>query len=341
MADLQAPARVGVAGATGYAGAELVALLREHPRVSLEQVSSRSQAGRSHREVCLGSGCDLELRDEPNARELDVVISALSPLEAAHLAPAWLDQGALVIDVSPDFRLRDPTLYRTWYGTDHPAPELLAKALLALPELRPGTGEERLIALPGCFSTAAILACGPAVCSGLVGDGVVVDGKTGVSGAGRSAGGAYLFSELDETVLAYGVSGHRHRPEMTQALSELRGTGVEVTFVPHLVPMSRGCSVSCYMQLAPGADLGQLLARYREAYQGSPFVHLLDRPPPSKLASRTNHTFIHLAVQGRLLVVEAALDNLGRGAAWQAVQVLNWRLGLEPATGIGRSPQWP
>ncbi len=337
----EARPRIGVAGATGYAGAELVGLLVDHPAVELAQVSSRTHAGQAHREACRGSNCELTLRAELDATELDVVVSALPALEAAALAPAWLGAGALLIDVSGDFRLRDPLLYRRWYGADHPFPELLEDAVLAVPELCPKGSGARVLALPGCFSTTTILACGPAARSHLVDADVVVDGKTGISGAGRGAGEAYLFSELDESVLAYAVGGHRHQPEMAQALSELAGEEVAVTFVPHLVPMTRGISVTCYLRPRQGVSRERLVEVYQSAYRDSPFVHLVDQPAPTKLASRTNHCFIHLALQGPRLVVSAVLDNLGRGAAGQAVQVLNWRLGLAPAAGIGRAPQWP
>ncbi len=333
--------RVGVAGATGYAGAELVRLLLEHPIAQLTQVSSRSQAGRIHREACLGSSCDLELTEELDPTTLEVVISTQSALEAAARASAWLESGALVIDVSADFRLRDPELYPRWYGREHPAPGLLQEAQLTVPELGLGSRDGRIVALPGCFATAAILATAPALRSGLVQPSLVVDGKTGISGAGRAAGQAYLFSELDEAVLPYAVPGHRHQPEIQQALSELSHTAVAVTFVPHLVPMTRGICVTCYLPWEGGPALDRVLQEYRQAYGGSPFVHLVAAPVPTKLASRTNHTFIHLNSQGSHLVVEAVLDNLGRGAAWQAVQALNWRLGLDPTAGIGRAPQWP
>jgi N-acetyl-gamma-glutamyl-phosphate reductase len=333
--------RVGVAGATGYAGAELVSLLREHPSVQLTQVSSRSQAGRVHREACLGSTCDLELTEQLDPTTLDVVISAQSVLEAAAQASTWLESGALVIDVSADFRLRDPELYPRWYGRQHPSPGLLPEAHLTVPELELGSREGRIVALPGCFATAAILAAAPALRSGLVQPSAVVDGKTGISGAGRGAGQAYLFSELDEAVLPYAVPGHRHQPEIQQALSEVSRSAVEVTFVPHLVPMTRGICVTGYLPWEGRPALDRVLQEYRLAYGDTPFVHLVETPVPTKLASRTNHTFIHLASQGSHLVVEAVLDNLGRGAAWQAVQALNWRLGLDPAAGIGRAPQWP
>ena len=334
--------RVAVAGATGYAGAGCVGLLWQHPGVDVVQVGSRSQAGRRHQDVCPGSGCPLELEAEVDGSGCDVVVSALPPGEAAGAARGWLEQGAVVIDVAADFRLRDPAAYRAWYGRDHPAPELLEQAVLALPELQPeAISGASLLALPGCFSTAAILACGPAAMSGLVEPEVVVDAKTGTSGAGRQADSGHLFSELNESVRAYSVSGHRHRPEMEQALSQLAGASFGVTFVPHLAPMTRGIVATCYLRPRPGVGLEPLLQAYRQRYQGAPFVSLVDQAAPSKLASHTNLCFISLQLQGPHLVVCAVLDNLGRGASSQAVQVLNQRFGLEPTAGLAAAPQWP
>jgi N-acetyl-gamma-glutamyl-phosphate reductase len=284
----------------------------------------------------------MELVESINAAGCQVVISALPPGEAARCAPEWLAQGAVVVDVSADFRLNSESDFAHWYGIPHPSPELLAEAVLALPELRPGelTGA-RLLALPGCFATAAILACGPAVAHQLVEPAAIVDGKTGISGAGRSAGWEYLFTELNESVIPYAVGGHRHLPEMEQALSRLAGSSVSVTFVPHLVPMTRGIQVTCYLRPHPGVTLDQLRALYRSQYQGQPFVRVSDTPVASKQTSHTNLCWISLEQQGSHLVVSAVLDNLGRGASSQAIQVLNLRFGLEPSAGIGDQTQWP
>jgi N-acetyl-gamma-glutamyl-phosphate reductase len=332
--------RVAVAGATGYAGAGCVQLLGAHPGVDLVQVGSRSQAGRRHQDVYPGSGCSLELAPEIDGSACDVVVSALAPGGAASAAGKWLQQGAVVIDVAADFRLRDPAVYRAWYGQEHPAPELLGRAVLALPELEPDLiAQASLLALPGCFSTATILACGPAAMAHLVE--AVVDAKTGASGAGRQADSGHLFSELNESVRAYAVAGHRHRPEMEQTLSQLGGESFAVTFVPHLTPMTRGIVATCYLRLRPGVGLEEVEAAYRERYRGAAFVTLVEQAAPSKLASHTNRCFISLQQQGPHLVVCAVLDNLGRGASSQAVQVLNQRFGLAATAGLGAAPQWP
>ncbi len=334
--------RVAVAGGTGYAGAGLVQLLGRHPQVDLVQVSSSSRAGQTHRAVYPGSDCDLTMCTEVDAAGCDVVVAALPPGEAGARASAWLDDGAVVIDVGPDFRLHDPDLYVQWYGAEHPQPELLSKAVLALPELEAAAiSEAELLALPGCFSTAAILACGPPLLEGLVAPEIVVDAKSGISGAGRQAGTDYLFAEAAETVRPYSVSGHRHRPEMEQALSALAAQRCGVTFVPHLVPMTRGIAATCYLSPRSGVSLETVRAAYWRWYGDQPFVRLCDRPPSSKLASGTNLCYLSLDQQGDRLVVCAVLDNLGRGASSQAVQVLNQRFGLGATTGLEPLSRWP
>lgn len=339
---MDASIRVAVAGATGYAGDGCVRLLLEHPGAELVAVGSRTQVGRPHSAVCPGSPCEQLLVESIDAAGCDVVISAAMPGEAGREAGRWLAEGAVVVDVSADFRLKAAAAFARWYGVPHPAPELLSQAVLALPELRPeAIREASLLALPGCFSTAAILACGPALARGLIEPEVVVDGKTGVSGAGRAASADYLFSELNESAKAYSVSGHRHQPEMEQALSELAGGPVAVTFVPHLVPMTRGILVTCYLRPRAGVNLAQLRATYREQYRDQPFVRVADLPVPTKQASNTNLCWLSLEQQGRHLVVSAVLDNLGRGASAQAIQVINLRFGLEARAGLEGSSRWP
>ncbi len=333
---------VAVSGATGYAGAGCVRLLQQHPGVRLVAVSSRSQAGKVHSAVYPGSTCDQVLLDSIDAADADLVISAAAVGESARQAADWLSQGSVVVDVSADFRLKSAAEYTTWYGTPHPAAELLSEAVMALPELQPEAikGAD-LIALPGCFSTAAILACGPAASHQMIEPEIVVDGKTGVSGAGRSASGEYLFAELNESVKPYAVTGHRHRPEMEQAMSGLYGGAISVTFVPHLVPMTRGIQVTCYLRPRSGVTLEQLRSVYQEQYRDQPFVRLSDTPVPSKQTSQTNLCWLTLEQQGAHIVVSAVLDNLGRGASSQAIQVMNLRFGLGAQAGLGESTQWP
>lgn len=341
-AGAAAPIRVAVAGATGYAGAGCVALLSRHPEVQLVQAASRSHAGSTHQAVYPASECQLVLLPEVDPSGCDVVVSALPPGEAARLAPLWLNAGATVIDISADFRLRDPAMYLKWYGEAHPNPSLLLRSVLAMPELDPEAIEgSELLSLPGCFSTAAILGCGPALSEHLVGPEILVDAKTGVSGAGRQAGQGFLLSEVDESTRAYGMDGHRHQPEMVQAMSDLFGEGCTVTFVPHLVPMVRGIVATCYLRLRPGVDLAAVKLAYQSHYGDRPFIRFSEDPAASKLVSGTNLCYLSLHRQGDHLIVCAVIDNLGRGASSQAVQLLNQRFGFNPMAGLELSQRWP
>src|SRR3984893_10149329 len=225
-----------------------VTLLPRHPQVELAQLTSRSYAGKPYAAAFPLLEADGVFSEEPDARAVDVVFSCLPHNEAAGRVAAWLDAGARVIDMSADFRLHDPSLYVRWYRQEHPRPDLLPKAVLGLPERH---GDEikpaRLVAVPGCYSTAAILALAPAAAAGLIGSDVVVDGKSGVSGAGRGLGLGTHFSEVNESVGAYRIGGHRHLPELRQELAALSGGETSrITFVPHLVPMVRGILQSCY-----------------------------------------------------------------------------------------------
>src|SRR5579862_1884150 len=273
--------RAAVVGANGYAGMVLVQLLARHPEVELVQLTSRSYAGRSYLEVFPVLGLEGEFAAELD-KPADVVFSCLPHNVGAGKAQAWLDAGARVIDLSADFRLHDASQYPRWYRQDHPAPELLPQAVFGLPELHADElPQARLVAVPGCYATASILALAPAVSAGLVGGDVVVDAKSGVSGAGRSPGLGVHFSEVNESVHAYAVTGHRHLAELLQELE-----GVRITFVPHLIPMTRGILATCYFDLK--GTLEQLRDAYAEFYGGQPFTRLVDSPPATKHTSGTN-----------------------------------------------------
>ena len=325
-----------MAGANGYAGVTAVHLLARHPNVELAQLTSRSYAGRPYSEVFPLLDLPGEFAPEPAPDGLDVIFSCLPHNVAAAHVGAWLDAGIRVIDMSADFRLHDAALYPMWYRQDHPQPELLRMAVYGLPELH---GEElagtRLVAVPGCFSTAAILALAPAVSSGLVASDVVVDAKSGVSGAGRSTGIGVHFSEVNESVHAYAIEGHRHLPEILQELSG----EVQVTFVPHLVPMTRGILASCYFDLKGSVD--ELEEAYREFYAGQPFTKVVDKTPATKQASHTNLCLVNVAAQGRKAIVTAALDNLVKGASGQGVECFNIAFGFERKTALEGPVQWP
>lgn len=335
---------VSVIGATGYAGAELVRLLSRHPRVRIAQVTSESHRGQRLNEVyphLAGSGEAVLAGMADAGGGADAVFLALPHGLAMTLAPCLLDAGARVIDLGADFRLRDAESYRRWYEHDHADPTLLAEAVYGLPELRrreiPGA---RLVANPGCYPTTAVLGLAPALQSGWVSlDGIVIDAKSGVSGAGRSPSLTVHFGEVNENLRPYNLAGvHRHTPEIEQELGSVAGRQVVVSFNPHLVPMTRGILCTSYLSLQADRPVEEFAALYREFYAGEPFVHVLEAgcPAEPKYALGSNHCFIGLAVDRRAgrLIVTSALDNLVKGAAGQAVQNLNLLFGMEETAGL-------
>jgi len=324
-----------VAGANGYAGMTAVNLLARHPAVELTQLTSRSYAGKPYSELFPLLDLTGEFVPEPSPNGLDVIFSCLPHNVGAARVETWLDAGLRVIDMSADFRLRDASQYPTWYQQPHPSPALLERAVLGLPELHAeDLKDAQLIAVPGCYSTASILALAPAVSAGLVGSDVIVDAKSGVSGAGRSPGLGVHFSEVNETLGAYAIEGHRHLPEIVQELD-----GLAVTFVPHLVPMTRGILATCYFDLK--GSVGELQDAYREFYAGQPFTRVTDKTPTTKLASHSNLCLVNVAAQGRKAVVTAALDNLIKGASGQGVECFNIAFGFDRTTALTGPLQWP
>jgi len=332
--------KVAVAGANGYAGMTAVHLLARHPHVELVQLTSRSFAGKSYSEVFPLLGLDGEFAAEPSVDGLDVVFSCLPHNVGAAKAGTWLDAGVRVIDMSADFRLHDAGQYPKWYRQEHPMPALLAKAVFGLPELHAAElPDAALIAVPGCYSTASILALAPAVSAGLVGSDIVVDAKSGVSGAGRSPGLGVHFSEVNESLGAYAIAGHRHLPEVTQELRALAGNGLRLTFVPHLAPMTRGILATCYFDLKGSVE--ELRGAYAEFYAGQPFTRVVPESPATKRASHTNLCLVHVGAQGEKAVVTAALDNLVKGASRQGVECFNIAFGFERGTALEAAIQWP
>jgi N-acetyl-gamma-glutamyl-phosphate reductase len=333
--------KAAVAGANGYAGMTAVHILARHPGVELAQLTSRSYAGKPYSDVFPLLEVKGSFVAEPAPDGLDVIFSCLPHNVGAAKVTDWLQAGVRVIDMSADFRLRDASQYPKWYRQEHPRPELLAKAVLGLPELHEAELKDaELVAVPGCYSTASILALAPAVSAGLVGSDIVIDAKSGVSGAGRSVGLGTHFSEVDESVGAYGIEGHRHLPEVEQELAGLgNGGGVQVTFVPHLVPMVRGILATCYFDLK--GSLAELQDAYREFYAGQPFTRVVDRTPATKVATHSNLCLVNVLAQGRKAVVTAALDNLMKGASGQGVECFNIAFGFDRTTGLVGTVQWP
>ncbi|HEX7173492.1 MAG TPA: N-acetyl-gamma-glutamyl-phosphate reductase [Candidatus Limnocylindria bacterium] len=332
------PVRVAVVGASGYAGAELVRLLAGHPDVKIDALYARGRDDTPLAEEFPHlAPLELRLRDgTPEPREVDVAFLALPHGASAELAVRLADGGTTVVDIGSDLRLSDPAAYPDWYGFTHPAPAALADAVYGLTELaRDRLPGARLIANPGCYPTASLLALTPFARAGVLEDEVVVDAKSGVSGAGRSAGADFLYTELEGGTKAYGIPRHRHAPEIAQGLAAAGAGEIGLTFIPHLIPQVRGIIATCYLRLADDLDDVALRAILDAAYAGEPFVHSVTTPPSSKLASGSNHAFVFVARTGpRRAVAIGAIDNLGKGAAGQAVQNMNVALGLPETTGL-------
>jgi N-acetyl-gamma-glutamyl-phosphate reductase len=329
---------VAVVGASGYAGAELVRLLSQHPEVRIAALYARGrEASPLADEFPHLAPLDLRLIDGQPARgEVDVAFLALPHGQSAQLAVELASGGTTVIDIGSDLRLADPAAYPDWYGFEHPAPDALADAVYGLTEFaRERLPGAKLIANPGCYPTAALLALTPFARAGLLTDEVIVDAKSGVSGAGRSAGPDFLYTELEGGTKAYGLPRHRHAPEIAQGLAAAGADGIGLTFVPHLIPQVRGIIATCYLRLADDLDDDALSAILDEAYNDEPFVHPMSKPPSSKLASGSNHAFVHVVRSGpQRAVVVSSIDNLGKGAAGQAVQNMNVALGLSETAGL-------
>jgi N-acetyl-gamma-glutamyl-phosphate reductase len=330
-------ARVLVAGASGLAGALAAAIVWRHPRLELVQVTSRSDAGKRLDELHPRHRVPLELTelDVDHAEECDAAIVAYPHGASAPVVAGLRELGLLVVDLSADFRLRDPNVYADWYG-ELAAPELLGEAVYGLTELyRHQIREAELVANPGCYPTATVLALAPLASAGLIDD-VVVDAKSGVSGAGRGGGERLSFVNLDEDASPYGVGAHRHEPEIGQELGALAGGPFRgLTFVPHLLPLDQGELVSCYVRPTRDVSTEEVAALYVERYGEERFVELLDRPPGVREVRDTNLCRIHVnRDRGGRLLVFAAIDNLWKGAAGQAVQNLNLMLGLEEGVGL-------
>jgi N-acetyl-gamma-glutamyl-phosphate reductase len=400
---------VGIINVTGYAGAELARLLYTHPEAQLTSVSGRSAAGKPLSEVFPHLACyDLTIGEEIDG--VDFVFSALPHAASAAACAPLVRAGIPVVDISADFRLRDPKEYAEWYGGEHPAPDLLSQAAYGLTELnREAVEHSKLIANPGCFPESALLALAPAVKAGIIGPEIIIDSKSGISGAGRGLDLKYHFGEADESVSAYGLSGHRHLPEIVQELAAIwpaetgaeRGTwlgvGVDsrspgaertsalaemkaqqrvavlkmarewtkkrqdrfiygadqvrpmVTFMPHLIPMTRGILATCYAPLNAGAlppgevAIDAIRELYLDFYAREPFIRVVDSAPATKQTRGNNMCLVFPTVDLRTdrLVVVSVLDNLVKGAAGQAIQNMNAMLGFPETMGLDSPAVYP
>lgn len=352
------PVRVGIVGATGYVGGELIRLLSSHPSVELVGLTGRDRHGDPVDTVHPHLGSTGLVLDSDLVADVDAVFLALPHGSAAERVPGLLDRGITVIDQGPDFRLRDAADYPRWYGFDHPRPELLSRAVFGLPELHRNelvaagaaraAGTPALVGSPGCYPTATILALAPLARAGLIAD-LVVDAKSGASGAGREAKAEMMFSEVNEGVRAYGVFTHRHTAEMEQELSALAaGTGTEsalagIDFLPHLIPMTRGILAACHVRPTRPVTQSELDRIYADSYIDEPFVTVTANPPSTGHVLGSNHVRIHVRVNertGRILAI-GVIDNLVKGAAGQGVQAFNLVFGLPENAGLEALPLAP
>jgi N-acetyl-gamma-glutamyl-phosphate reductase len=336
--------KVGVIGASGYAGVELLRLCASHPELTVVVAAAGSSAGApvaAHTPSLAAAYPSLVFSAaDPGAMDgLDLVFCALPHGESQRLVPELAPRVGAVVDLAADFRLRDPALYPAWYGEEHAAPHLLAEFAYGLPELfRDGLAGARLVAAPGCYPTAAALALAPLVRAGVVAPaGIVVDAASGVSGAGRAPSERLHFGTVDGDFTAYGLLTHRHTPEIEQVL------GAEVLFTPHLAPMTRGILATCYARPAGDLTTEGALALLREAYAGEPFVVVTEAPPSTKATAGSNCAHVTARVDPRTgwLLALCALDNLVKGAAGQAVQCANLVLGLPEPTGLPTAGVYP
>lgn len=333
---------LGVIGASGYAGGEVVRLLDDHPGISLDVIAGHTSAGMSLAEVHPQlTGGDRVLASQIDALQADVDLMFLALPHGTSAGPAMelLERGVKVVDLGSDFRLSDLDRYESAYGAGHPYPEQLGQWAYGLPEMSRGeiSGTDR-VAVPGCYPIGPILAMAPLVAAGLIDPaGIVVDAMSGVSGAGRGAKPDLTYGAVDEGVRAYAVTTHRHRPEMEQAIAAWTGLqidAVKLSFTPHLVPMQRGILATCSAPLIGNAD--DVTAILEKAYADEPFVDVVDTPPTSRWVVGSNRCIMSPHVDdhtGRVIVI-TAIDNLLKGAAGQAVQCANLMLGLPETSGL-------
>ena len=346
---MAASVRVGIIGATGYGGGELIRLLSRHPGAQVVVLQARGRTDEpidvSHPHL---ASTGLRIADElPDG--LDAVFLGLPHGAAAALVPDLVDKGVAVIDLGPDFRLRDPADYPRWYRFEHPRPDLLGRAVYGLPELHGDDlvalrdADVRIVASPGCYATASILSLAPLARAGLIED-VVIDAKSGVSGAGRQAKPDMHFSEVNESVKAYGIDGHRHVAEIEQELGLAAGKRLApVDFLPHLIPMTRGILAACHVWTTRPVEQAELDDLFRGAYEGERFVEVVATAPATKHVTGSNlfRVFAHAdARTGRTLVL-GVLDNLVKGAAGQAIQAFNVLFGLPESSGLEQLPLVP
>jgi len=342
----------GIIGATGYAGAELVRILTGHPEVKIIWYGSKSYKDQKFSSIYQNTFRlvdDVCREDDLNklADEADVIFTATPQGYLGGLLTEDILCKTKVIDLSADYRIKDPAVYEKWYGIHHESPELIKEAVYGLCEFNRGKIEKaRLIANPGCFPTCSVLSVFPAAHGGIIDmSSIIIDAKSGTSGAGRGAKTDSLFCEVNENIKAYGVGTHRHTPEIEEQLSYASGEKTTVTFIPHLVPMNRGILVTAYASLTKQVTEEEVRALYDVCYRREEFVRLLDAnvAPQTKWVEGSNYADVNFKLDPRTnrIIMMGAIDNLVKGAAGQAVQNMNLLFGLPENTGLTFVPMFP
>jgi N-acetyl-gamma-glutamyl-phosphate reductase len=344
--------RIAICGGSGYAGGELLRILSNHPLITVTTVTSERSAGESVTDLfpnlCHYSNLSYEpLRYGNILDKADVFFMALPHGESQKAVDFFYREGKKVVDLSADYRLKDAKIYQQWYKSEHKFQKTLKNAVYGLPELyRKEISKTRLVANPGCYPTGAVLGLCPSIKHKLIDvTSIIIDSKSGITGAGRKAEIALSYSEVNEGFKAYALATHRHTPEIEQELSSMAGKDVKVNFTPHLAPLDRGIFTTIYAGLAKKMDTGRIIDLYKNTYAGEPFIRVLEEGkfPNVKNVRGTNHCEIGLTVNRRTntLVVVTAIDNLMKGASGAAVQNLNIMMGFDEETGLDTVALFP
>ena len=344
--------KAGIIGATGYAGAEIVRLLMGHPEAEIKWYGSRSYIDQRYADIyrnmfqIVEDVCKDDNLDKL-AEEVDVIFTATPQGYCASVINEEILSKVKVIDLSADFRIKNVKTYEKWYGIEHKSPEYIKEAVYGLCEInREDIKKARLVANPGCYTTCSILSLYPLVKEGLIDPStIIIDAKSGTSGAGRGAKLDNLFCEVNENMKAYGVATHRHTPEIEEQLGYAAGEEIVLNFTPHLVPMNRGILVTAYASLKEKVSYETVKAAYDKYYEKEKFVRVLDKDvcPQTKWVEGSNYVDVNFKIDERTgrVIVMGALDNLVKGAAGQAVQNMNLVFGLEESTGLDLVPMFP
>lgn len=334
--------KVAIVGATGYSGKELIKILLAHPQIEIVSLFAKIESVLPISSIFpeLKGRCELECYDfkseDERINEADLVFLAVPHRLSMDIVPKFLSLGKKVIDLSADFRLNDSVLYKKWYGVEHKSPWLLSEAVYGLPEMyRSQIRHTSLIANPGCYPTSVILGLLPLLKEGLVElNSIIVDAKSGISGAGRNPTLLMHYPERNESVCAYRVFAHQHIPEIEQELTKLANEKIHILFIPHLVPMDRGILSTIYMTLKRDIPESDVVEIYRDFYDKEPFIRIQSQALDTKDVLNTNFCDISLAAKKRQIVIFSAIDNLWKGASGQAVQNMNLMFGLEEGVGL-------